>query len=292
MCILLQVSVSAQMTSDVLLLYGNDVKAHADVKEEELLTAQEQYEDLMREVDYLNRFNAGIESVDIDSMNLAMINMAEDIKSKQVELLQGVDLSVNEILKLENDLSTLEAQYKVISEEVNYYNTLYTYDIPQDKIEEALALVDTKAAEYSEAVAYGEIGDVTGVKVPVDGPFYISSYFGGRINPLDGVSYDNHRGVDFAANLDTPIQALFSGTVVVADYHWGLGNYVRIDHGDGIVSTYLHLNSISTHVGQQVTQYDEIGKCGSTGAWSTGSHLHLALSINGVYVDPYKLFYR
>ena len=287
-----QLSCRAEKTRDVLALYGNQVCDDAAIKEAELKDAKSKYEDLAKEIAYLNSFNANIESIDLQSMNEASILMAESLYTKQTELLTAVDASVSDILLMESELSNLTKQFDVVKEEVSYYNTLYTYDcdIPLDNISLALKEVEDKQVEYADAVMYGEIGDVTNVRVPVDGSYYISSHFGRRIDPLGSGNWDNHRGTDFAANAGTPVTALFSGTVTVADYHWGMGNYVRISHGDGIVSTYLHLLDIDVEEGQQVTQYDKIGTVGTTGKWSTGPHLHLALTINGEYVDPYTLF--
>lgn len=287
---LTQVTTYADKTRDVLSLYGNEVHDDAAVKREELLSAKEVYDDLSKEVAYLNQYNANVQSVDIDSMNFAKASKASEIYDTQNKLMSGIDLDVSEILSLESELSTLKSEYAIISEEVTYYNSLYTYKIPVDKVSEALSKVEEKAVEYSEAVQYGEIGEVKDVKYPVDGTFYISSYFGGRIDPLGSGALDNHRGLDLAASAGTPILALFSGTVTTVETHYGMGNYVRISHGDGIVSSYLHMTDVYVKPGQKVTQYDVIGTVGSTGAWSTGPHLHLALSIDGVYVDPYKLF--
>lgn len=286
----IQLPVRAEKTRDVLSLYGNEVADDAAEKRQELLSAQEVYEDLSKEVAYLNRYNANVQSVDMDSINYAKAAKAAEIYEVQNKLMSGIDLDVGEILSLESQLNTLRTQYDIISEEVIYYNSLYTYKIPVDKVSAALSEVEEKSVEYSAAVQYGEIGDVYNVQIPLDGSYYISSYFGSRIDPLGSGAVDNHRGLDLAASAGTPILALFSGTVTVADTHYGLGNYVRISHGDGIVSTYLHMTDIYVEEGQKVSQYDVIGTVGSTGIWSTGSHLHLALSIDGVYVDPYTLF--
>lgn len=286
----LQLTAKAESTRDVLTLYGNEVSYEAEEKEAEYLSAVEKYEILEREVNYLNQFNMNVESIDIDSVYTRRAEIETEIMAISHELCSNINLSVDEILSMEAHLSLLKDQLQKIDNTIMYFGSLYTYEIPVDRISEALNEVDTKAIELSEAIHYGEIGDVSNVRVPLDGNYYISSHFGIRIDPLDNKSVDNHRGTDFAANIGTPVLALFSGVVTVAEEHYGMGKYVRINHGDGIVSTYLHLSSIDVKVGDKVTQYSKIGEVGSTGLWSTGPHLHLALTINGVYVDPYNLW--
>lgn len=286
----LTVTANAEKTRDVLSLYSYEVRDDEAIKAGELKSAKEQYEEILKEVEYLNQCNANISTVNVDSIIQAKADVEKQIREAKYALLTGVDLEVGEILTLENNLTSLESLYHILIEEITYVTSLYNYTIPFDQVGDALSKLSQKAAEYDEAVRYGEIGDVTNVDYPVKGNFYISSGFGERISPLDGVSYDNHRGLDMAANAGTPIGALFSGTVIAAEWHYGMGNFVRIDHGDGIVSSYLHLTDTYVKVGDQVKQYEDIGTVGTTGEWSTGPHLHLALSIKGTYVDPYKLW--
>lgn len=289
-CLLLQVTPKAESTRDILTLYGEKVSYEEEIKQAEYLTAVEKYEILEREVNYLNQFNMNVEDIDIASVYEKRAAIVDEINTLSIELCSNTQLSIDSILSMESRLSILQDQLQKIDNTIMYFGSLYTYEIPVDRVETALNEIDEKASELAEAVHYGEIGDVTNVKIPLSGNYYVSSHFGVRIDPLDGTSIDNHRGVDLAANTGTPVLALFSGVVTVAEEHYGMGKYVRINHGDGIVTTYLHLNSIDVKVGDKVTQYTKIGEVGSTGLWSTGPHLHLALTINGVYVDPYKLW--
>lgn len=94
-----------------------------------------------------------------------------------------------------------------------------------------------------------------------------------------------HRGTDFAAPVGTPVYAANHGIVRLAELLPVSGNVVFIDHGIGIVTSYLHLSALHVRTGQRVRKGDLIGAIGSTGL-VTGPHLHWALRTNGVLVDP------
>jgi len=100
-----------------------------------------------------------------------------------------------------------------------------------------------------------------------------------------------HPGLDYSGVLGDAIIAVDSGVVVYAGWsNFGYGNLVVIDHGNGWVSAYAHLNDIFVYCGQSVFQGATIGVMGSTGN-STGPHLHFELSINGAKVDPRLYIY-
>ncbi len=118
--------------------------------------------------------------------------------------------------------------------------------------------------------------------LPVSGK--ITSYFGSRTSPTAGAS-SNHQGIDISAPAGTSIRAAKAGTVVTASYSSGAGNYIMINHGDGLFTVYMHCSSLAVSKGQQVSAGTTIGYVGSTGI-STGNHLHFGVSVNGSYVDP------
>lgn len=109
---------------------------------------------------------------------------------------------------------------------------------------------------------------------PLPGSTRISSNFGPRKAPTPGAS-TFHRGLDIPASKGTKVIAADSGKVVVAKtgYNGGRGNYVVIDHGNGIGTLYQHLNKYIVTVGQSVKQGDKIAEVGNSGI-GTGPHLH------------------
>lgn len=98
-------------------------------------------------------------------------------------------------------------------------------------------------------------------------------------------------GTDYAQKVGTPIYAITDGIIEVADHtdNSPSGKYVKIRHGKGHRSYYLHMSKLAAKaiVGQRVKRGDLIGYVGTTGA-STGPHLHLSVTVLGVLVDPHK----
>ena len=82
------------------------------------------------------------------------------------------------------------------------------------------------------------------------------------------------------------IVAALSGTVETVSYDRSSGNYVVLNHGNGVRTKYLHCSSTLVQVGQKVTQGQTIAKVGDTGV-ATGPHLHFSITIYNSYVDPY-----
>ena len=115
----------------------------------------------------------------------------------------------------------------------------------------------------------------SGLIWPVNGP--ITSGFGMRWGTM-------HEGIDIGVPCGTPIHAAASGTVIYSGWADGYGNFVVIDHGNGLATAYGHQSAIYVS-GGSVSQGQTIGAVGSTGH-STGCHLHFEVRVNGTPVDP------
>ena len=118
---------------------------------------------------------------------------------------------------------------------------------------------------------------------PTDGGV-ISSLYGGRTGPING-GFDWHPGLDIAVDIGTPVYAAAMGTVEMAGWNGGYGQYVKIRHGNGYESAYGHMSGIAVTTGQQVRKGEIIGFVGSTG-YSTGPHLHFEVFVDGENIDP------
>jgi hypothetical protein len=122
--------------------------------------------------------------------------------------------------------------------------------------------------------------------VPSVGRNTVTSGFGNRIHPITG-RLQHHDGIDIATPtiFGADIVAVASGRVTYSDWNGGYGNYIRIEHGDGITTHYAHCNTLLVPWGTQVTQGQRIATVGTTGS-STGPHLHFEVRKNGTPIDP------
>ena len=116
---------------------------------------------------------------------------------------------------------------------------------------------------------------------------YISSGMVGRTNPVKGRS-ETHGGIDICVSggsYGKAISAAAAGTVITASYHYSYGNYVMIDHGNGLATLYAHCSSLAVGAGQSVSAGQTIAYVGDTG-YVSGPHLHFEVRVNGQRTNP------
>jgi murein DD-endopeptidase MepM/ murein hydrolase activator NlpD len=121
--------------------------------------------------------------------------------------------------------------------------------------------------------------------MPVKGP-YNSSSFGRRLDPFNG-EWAMHEGIDFIADMGSPIVAAASGVVIFSGFHPQYGYMIDIDHGNDLVTRYAHTSKLLVKEGDIVQRGRKIGEVGSTGR-STGPHLHFEVRFRGAAQNPAK----
>lgn len=276
--------IAADQYSDMKLriayMYEND-----NVSYLELILTSEDISDFLNKVEYLSSvveydreqlesYEATVAVVEenkemIESESAALLDMQAELESKNNELNELLDELNLTISDLEDEIS-----------------------MEQETLEELVEAAEAAALERENALAVAATGEKGVSYISGDGYFshpipdytYISSEFGYRIHPISG-EYKLHSGTDFAAPTGTPIYAADDGVVITASYSSSAGNWIIIDHGDGLMTVYMHNSKLFVSVGDTVTKGENISLCGSTGN-STGSHLHFGVKLNGEYVDP------
>lgn len=114
----------------------------------------------------------------------------------------------------------------------------------------------------------------------------VTSEFGTRIHPISG-DLRFHAGIDIAAELGTNIYSAFDGEVIYSDYDQWNGNFLKIQHDNGIMTVYCHCEKLNVKKGQKIRAGEVIATVGSTGS-STGPHLHFEIRVDNVSYNPQK----
>ncbi len=119
---------------------------------------------------------------------------------------------------------------------------------------------------------------------PVAAPHRVSSSFGPRIHPIRGVAHE-HAGIDLAVPVGTDVHSANAGVVTAATEGRGSGRTLVIDHGHGLVTSYLHLDAFAVERGDRVERGQVVARSGATGR-VTGPHLHFEVRLRGELIDP------
>ena len=268
-----------------------------------------QYAAMMKRIQYLYE-NGEVEYIDtlMSSASFTdMLNALIDTRQKIQEYETTLETDLKEVESVKADLETQKSNLDVAINEKNQKIAEYSQDIDAqkslvEKYQKEMDAADAQIAEIQRKLAEqqaaqqqssGGSGSTTPqYYTPSGGSFMwpatqgsrISSYFGPRTSPTAGAS-SNHKGIDIPCPTGSDVVASAAGTVVISQYSSSAGYYIKIDHGNGISTVYMHNSQLVVGVGQTVEQGQVIAKAGSTG-YSTGSHCHFGVMINGTYVNP------
>jgi len=122
------------------------------------------------------------------------------------------------------------------------------------------------------------------IALPIHGEFKLTSGYGVRNDPFTG-SLAMHEGIDFAAEVGTPVVAPAQGQVVRSEWDPTYGNVIEIRHAENFITRYAHLSKRLVAVNATVQGGALIGNVGNTGR-STGPHLHYEIFQNGRVLNP------
>ena len=228
-----------------------------------------------------------------EEYQLQQEELIKELDTKNLELnaqIEAANLLIQNIAELSDDA---QAEYDAIAR-IRSDTEKEIDELLRKLAEEEAARKAAEAARAAAAAGGGGGGggssavSLSNLKWPVPSCSIITSRFGYRSQPTAGAS-TYHGGLDIGAGQGAAIVAAADGTVIYAGANGGYGNCVMINHGNGVVTLYGHMQSVSVSYGQTVKKGQNIGKVGSTGV-ATGPHCHFEIRINGSQVDPAPYF--
>lgn len=249
----------------------------------EYITQISQYDRKMLE-EYQNTQETIAETQEILKKEYAEIaKLEEQVKAEKQAVAALEAAKKGELADVSEDLADAEQIAKVYEEEIKAQNEVIAQI---QAAQQQQANNAGNSASAGEGSGGGQTVQGTGSMLwPCPSSHKITSDYGPRESPTAGAS-TNHKGIDIGAAYGADIVAADSGVVIVSTYSNSAGNYIVIDHGNGICTVYMHASSRLVSVGNTVTRGQVIAKVGSTG-YSTGNHLHFGVTVNGSYVNPW-----
>lgn len=253
----------------------------------DLVLTSADYGELIEQSEYLEHIQNQDETIVTRVRDLRDQQQAIVIRLKEVK--DTIESARDSIAAEERNLATArqavqDQQGKLVAVRAERRSVLARVDAKAESLEEVQADLQAKIQE--------QIAAASGLSTLPAGPMSTPSA-AGLIWPLDGMLTSGfgyrwgrmHEGIDISVPEGTPIRAAKGGTVIMASYNGGYGNYTCIDHGSGLSTCYAHQSGFVAGAGQSVDQGQIIGYSGNTGS-STGPHLHFEVRINGAAQDP------
>lgn len=211
------------------------------------------------------------------------LEVKAEYEATEAELTAKAEELQAEIDRLQEELRAAQEQINALQKSINDQQAIVDgYAQDEKNIQAQIEQMQEQLKKQNTVVAAGSYA------WPCPSCYTITSNYGYRYLELYGYTR-LHAGTDIGAQYGAEVTAAAAGSVTIATYGAGYGNYVMLSHADGSATLYGHMSSLAVSAGQTVKQGDVIGYVGSTGN-STGPHLHFEVRINGSAVDPMQFF--
>ena len=267
------------MKKRIKYMYENGNQGYLDI-----ILSSKSVGDFLNRVEYVNKITA---------YDNKMLKEYKNTKNEVTEKKEAAQEKKNQLEILQEEVELEQDNLQSLSEKKQKKLEDYTTSIDeksdeaqayQEEIEKKEKEIDKLLLEQAKDNGFSGERVEGGFIWPLAVSGTITSHFGRRSAPTAGAS-TYHKGIDIAAPAGTAIYAAADGTVTTATYSSSAGNYVMINHGNGLYTVYMHASRLYCSVGDKVSQGDRIAAVGSTGV-STGAHLHFGVISNGNYVNP------
>ena len=260
-----------------------------DVAYLEMLLSANSFADMLNKADYIEALSAyDRRKLEEYCLVIEYTRLVEEELEEEREVLEEAKTAAEEDAAAINELIQ-EKQEQIVASETDIntqQQAINEYDAEISAQNQIIAELEAQVAAERAALEEANRRHYSGGVFAWPCPSYtrISDEYGWRMHPTLNVR-KFHNGIDMAAPGGSPILAAYDGDVVAAGYSSSMGNYIMIDHGDGLYTIYMHASALYVSKGQEVSRGQTIAAVGSTGR-STGNHLHFGVRLNGEYVDP------
>lgn len=257
----------------------------------ELMLTAKSFGDFLNKADYIERvLSYGYELLESYENTRKYVELCKEELELEKDILNETKAGVEQeqhtleelIEQKRQDITNYEADIRNKDKVIKEYEAEIKAQEEEIKLLEAAVAEEKKKLLESQRLTY----DGGMFKFPLATYTRISDEYGMRMHPILKVQ-QFHNGVDFAAPKGTAIYAAYDGRVTAASYSSTMGNYVMIDHGDGLFTIYMHASVLYVKKNQVVVKGEKIAGVGTTGR-STGNHLHFSVRLNGEYVSPWN----
>lgn len=259
----------------------------------EIIFSADSFSDFLTRAEYISRLTDYDQNmledyratVDLVEMTKLQLEAQEELLEQEKASQEAEKEAYQELQAAKNqEMNQTSSEIKTAQQQISEYN---------DELQAMSDTIETLEAEIAAEkkrllAANGSVLTYDGgtFQWPIAKYTKISSDYGYRIHPTLGVTLF-HNGIDIASPYGTAIYAAYDGKVVAAAYTSVMGNYIMIDHGDGIYTVYMHCSKLYVSNGDVVVRGETIAAVGSTGR-STGNHLHFSVRVSGSYVSPWN----
>ena len=271
------------------ILTSDDFEFQVYLERVELLQRIAENDDkLIKELEQ-NIIDIGVKVAEIEDVKKRLNTKIAELDEAKIEYEEKKQEQVDARKVIEDAEALIQKDLDKVMAIVNKLDAQSAeYQAAIDKREEAILDLEDKLTEKNTHYGSGVVDGDMVWPLPYEDAYISSSFktrWGNQHNGIDTCRWAGTHGAD--------VIAVKAGTVEVANWGWGggYGNYVVINHGNGVLSYYAHLSNIRVSVGQRVRQGDVIGNAGNTG-YSFGAHLHFGLMINGGWVNPVNYLTR
>ncbi len=257
----------------------------------DMLFGSEGFGDMLNKADYIEMLS------DYDRkklqeyiLNTEYVNLCKEALEEEKATLDEAKVAVEEEQAALNELiGEKEKQIKAVMGDISQKEqAIKEYEASIAEENETIKALEKAVAEERAKLAAEQNRKYDGGIFANPAPSFkrISDDYGNRIHPILNVP-QFHNGIDMAAPGGSDIVAAYAGKVVASAYSGTMGNYIMIDHGDGVYTIYMHASALYVSAGTEVSRGQKIAAVGSTGR-STGNHLHFSVRVNGNYVNPHS----